>query len=65
LYILEYWITSEDPAYNELMKQVSDFISAPSAERDINVSQVFTDDMFTELSSKMKAVGWAGVDEGL
>ena len=65
MYILEYWITSEDPAYNELMKQVSDFISAPSAERDINVSQVFTDDMFTELSSKMKAVGWAGVDEGL
>ena len=46
------------------MRHVSDFISAPSAEKDVNVSQVFTDAMFDELSAKMKGVGWSGVDDG-
>lgn len=36
----------------------------PSAEKDVNVSQVFTDAMFDELSAKMRGIGWSGVDEG-
>lgn len=59
----EYWISNDDPEYNSLMKEVSDFISHPSADKDLKISKIFTDDMFDELSEKMKAVGWDGVDE--
>ncbi len=59
----EYWVTNDDPAYNELMKSVSDRIVSPSAKEDILVGEVFTQDMFDELAQKMKSAGWQGVDE--
>ncbi len=46
------------------MKKVSDFISHPSTDKDLKISKIFTDKMFDELSEKMKAIGWDGVDEG-
>ena len=58
----EYWITNEDPAYNKLMMDVSEFIDKPGA-RDIAVSAVFTPVMFQALMSSMKKVGWSGLDE--
>ena len=58
----EYWITHDDKAYNKLMSDVQEFVSNPG-ERDVRVEEVFTDQMWEELSKKMKGVGWAGVDE--
>ena len=37
----EYWITAEDPSYNRLMKDVSNFIQSPGSS-DVAVSSVFT-----------------------
>jgi hypothetical protein len=58
----EYWITNEDPSYNQLMKNVSSFIEQPGSY-DIAVEQVFTDKMFEELAAKMTKAGWTGVAE--
>ena len=58
----EYWITHDDKAYNKLMSDVQEFVSNPG-DRDVIVEEVFTDQMWEELSKKMKDVGWAGVDE--
>lgn len=58
----EYWITNDDPKYNELMKSVSGFIEQPGAH-DILVKDVVSDKMFEELAAKMTKVGWAGVNE--
>ena len=53
----------QDPEYNKLIKKVSDFITDPSSGKDVKISDIFTDEMFDQLSNKMKNVGWAGVDE--
>ena len=59
----EYWITNDDPAYNELMKKVSTFITDPG-EKDVPVSEVFTDAMFDQLMKSMKStVTWEGIEE--
>lgn len=58
----EYWITSPDPQYNELMKKVSAFILSPGAA-DVPISSVFTDRMFTELAESMTSAGMVGVEE--
>ena len=60
----EYWITHDDEAYNKLMSDVQAFVSEPGdRDRDVRVEEVFSDQMWEELSKKMKDVGWAGVDE--
>merc|ERR1719502_932053 len=59
----EYWISNDDPEYNNLMKKVSDFIANPKTDKDVKIAKIFTDKMFDQLSEKMKAVGWDGVDE--
>lgn len=59
----EYWVTNDDPAYNELMKSVSSRIVAPESEDNILVSDIFTFEMFNELAQKMKEAGFTGVDE--
>ena len=60
----EYWITHDDEAYNKLMSDVQAFVSEPGdRDRDVRVEEVFSDQMWEELSKKMKEVGWAGVDE--
>jgi len=58
----EYWIHSEDEAYNKLMSDVQAFISEPG-DKDVRVKEVFTDAMWDELKEKMKGAGWAGVDD--
>ena len=58
----EYWITNEDPIYNNLMKKVSDFIQKPG-DNDVFIKKIITDDMFTELEQAMRDAGWLGVDE--
>jgi hypothetical protein len=60
----EYWITHDDEAYNKLMSDVQAFVSEPGdRDRDVRVEEVFSDQMWEQLSKKMKDVGWAGVDE--
>ena len=57
----EYWITYEgNPAYDQLMLNVEQFLENPG-EKDVHVSQVFTDAMFTELDAKFVEVGWSSV----
>lgn len=58
----EYWITSDDPKYNELMVNVSQFIETPGG-KDVPVADVFSDEMFEELMQAMAAVGWTGLEE--
>jgi len=58
----EYWITNEDPKYNDLMKSVSEFIENPGVN-DIPVEDIFSDKMFEELATKMTSIGWTGVEE--
>ena len=57
----EYWITHNDPAYNNMMDAVQEFIENPGSG-DVKVSDVFTQDMFDELARNMEEVGWTGVD---
>lgn len=58
----EYWITSEDPSYNEMMSKVSSFVSSPGSN-DVLVSSIFSDDMYNQLELKMKGLGWSGLNE--
>lgn len=59
----EYWITHDDPAYNELMSAVSMRIMYPAAKDDVLVRDIFTESMLAELVTKMKAANFVGVDE--
>ncbi len=58
----EYWITSDDPKYNDLMISVSKFIENP-LHHDITIKEVFTNDMFEELAALMTKIGWSGIEE--
>lgn len=58
----EYWITNEDPGYNQLMEDVSTFINSPG-DNDVPVHEVFTQAMFDELCQEMVGAGWEGVAE--
>eukprot|EP00287_Rhodomonas_sp_CCMP768_P002872 CAMPEP_0196735566 /NCGR_PEP_ID=MMETSP1091-20130531/13963_1 /TAXON_ID=302021 /ORGANISM="Rhodomonas sp., Strain CCMP768" /LENGTH=544 /DNA_ID=CAMNT_0042079217 /DNA_START=1 /DNA_END=1635 /DNA_ORIENTATION=- len=58
----EYWITHHDPAYNELMDGVQDFLDNPGA-RDVEVHEVFTDKMFNQLLCDMIDANIAGLKE--
>lgn len=57
----EYWITyKENPAYEELMVKVEQFLEEPGT-KDVKVDQVFSEDMFTKLDSRLTGVGWTSV----
>lgn len=57
----EYWITmKENPAYEQLMVNVEQFLENPK-EKDVAVSEVFTEDMFTKLDGQLTKVGWTSV----
>jgi hypothetical protein len=57
----EYWISyPEEPEYDQLMKKIEDFIVQPG-DKDLPVHQVFTEDMFTKLDSRMTDAGWKSV----
>ncbi len=51
----EYWITNEDPKYNQIMQKVSSFIEKPELQ-DIEVHQIFTEAMYTSLEVHMKVL---------
>lgn len=54
----EYWMTiADNPGYEKLMINVEQFLENPG-DRDIPVSDIFTDNMFASLEEKMSAVGW-------
>eukprot|EP00605_Chrysophyceae_sp_TOSAG23-4_P001004 GSChrysophyteH1.ASY1.ANO1.1105.1 assembled CDS len=61
----EYWITNDDPAYNELMKSVSKQIESPdSRTEDVKVGEIFTTEMLDALIGKMKEkTDWEGIDD--
>jgi hypothetical protein len=57
----EYWITmKENPAYEQLMVNVEKFLEDPK-DKDVPVSKVFTEQMFTKLDSHLTKVGWTSV----
>jgi hypothetical protein len=57
----EYWITyDENPAYEKIMTDIESFLENPG-DQDVPVSQVFTEEMFTELEKRMDSVGWDNV----
>jgi hypothetical protein len=58
----EYWITSPDPEYNELMKKVSAFILNPQGA-DVPISAVFTQEMFDELIRSITDAGLSNTEE--
>jgi hypothetical protein len=47
----EYWVSHKNPAYDELMKGVQDFIE--SGDNEICISEIFTDSMFDELKEEL------------
>jgi hypothetical protein len=57
----EYYITSSDSQYDELMQAVEQFVENPG-DGDVPVSAVFTPAMFAELKSLMLTEGWSGID---
>merc|ERR1712238_620072 len=57
----EYWITyKENPEYEKLVINIELFIDDPG-EKDVPVKQVFTEEMFTKLDSRLTDVGWTSV----
>ena len=57
----EYWITYPDPAYNDLMCGVQEFID--DDEQDVAISEIFTDSMFMDLCFELDSHSIAGVAE--
>lgn len=59
----EYWITYDDnPKYVKLMEDIENFIESPE-DKDVSVSEIFTEDMFSLLIDNMKNVGWENTDK--
>ena len=57
----EYWITyDENPDYEKIMTSIEEFLEKPG-DKDITVSEVFTEEMFSELEKRMDGVGWDNV----
>lgn len=57
----EYWITyDENPEYEKIMSSIEAFLENPG-NKDVPVSKVFTEEMFTELEKRMDGVGWDNV----
>jgi hypothetical protein len=57
----EYWVTHHDPEYNSLMKSVQELIDRPG-QRDVQLGQIFSNDMVSELMDDMKVNNLEGVD---
>mmetsp|Transcript_52082 Transcript_52082/g.106205 ORF Transcript_52082/g.106205 Transcript_52082/m.106205 type:complete len:568 (+) Transcript_52082:625-2328(+) len=57
----EYWVTHSDPAYNEMMLRVQDFIDNPG-DRDTTVGEVLTDKMFEELVQDLTEHNFNSID---
>jgi hypothetical protein len=57
----EYWITSPDPAYMQLMYGVQEFMESQQCKR--RVDEIFTDIMFSELMEEMTEKNIPMLDE--
>jgi len=57
----EYYTHYENENYKALMKNMEDFIEN-TGDRDINVSEVFTKDMWLGLKKRFEESGWAELD---
>jgi len=59
----EYWITyKENPKYEKLMVDVENFLETPG-DKDVPVSEVFSEDMFAALDARMvENMGWKSVE---
>lgn len=57
----EYWITyKENPNYEQLMVNIENFLENPG-DKDVLVSNVFTENMFSQLDTRLQNVGWTSV----
>jgi len=56
----EYWITMKNPGYEELMVNVEKFIDTPG-NLDVPVNDVFTQEMFERLDSRLVKLGWTSM----
>eukprot|EP00933_Yihiella_yeosuensis_P081019 TRINITY_DN94555_c0_g1_i1.p1 TRINITY_DN94555_c0_g1~~TRINITY_DN94555_c0_g1_i1.p1 ORF type:complete len:560 (+),score=96.26 TRINITY_DN94555_c0_g1_i1:40-1719(+) len=57
----EYWITHPNPAYKTLMEDIEKFITNPGKD-DIQIYELFTDEMFQRLMTRMKEAGIQHLD---
>lgn len=59
----EYWITfPENPQYEIIMGDIERYLETPTDQEDVPVHQVFTDDMFARLETKMTTVAsWPSI----
>lgn len=57
----EYWISYDENAnYETIMSDIESFLEEPG-EKDVPVSEVFTNEMFSQLDKRMVDVGWESV----
>jgi hypothetical protein len=57
----EYWITfKQNPEYEKLMINIEKFLEDPGV-KDVKVNQVFTEEMFSKLDTRLTGVGWTSV----
>ena len=57
----EYWITYDENAnYEKIMSDIESFLEEPG-DKDVQVSEVFTNEMFSQLDKRMVDVGWESV----
>ena len=57
----EYWITyKQNPDYEKLMINIEKFLEEPG-DKDVTVSNVFTEEMFSKLDTRLTGVGWTSV----
>lgn len=59
----EYWMSyPDDPNYDKMMKSVEELVLNPG-DKDIPISEIFTEDMFAQLNQRMIAAGWEHLDD--
>lgn len=57
----EYWLSMpENPAYEDLMGKVEEFLENPG-DKDVVVTDVFTQAMFDQLDKRLTTNGWSSV----
>ena len=57
----EYWISYPDLSYNEFMQDIEKFLA--DARMDVDVKEIFTDSMFSELIEELAILGIAKLDK--
>ena len=52
----EYWITTDIVSYNNMMRNMSQVITAPQEPADVTIEEIFTEQMFSELIRDVEQV---------